>query len=340
LDEVAEEEHMSDRNIVMAVVDASTAGRLSAIELPIAAPKPGEVRIRVRRAGVAFGDILRGANEFIKIKRYPFVPGYDVSGDVEAMGDGDSNLEMGSRVAAFAPSGGYAQHVTVDARLVLPLPDEVSYDYGAALNINYVTAWQMLTRIARVTRSQKILVTSAAGGVGTALLQLSSELGLKVWGSASASKHDLIRKLGAIPVDAQSIEDTEDLTEVLPEALDVAFEARGPNAAIKTRSLLRPGGLLVLFGFLASAQARASVVIPKVLSLMIIRKGRKFRLYTGNPVKRTGWYREDLRHLIELCAAGALKPEIDSVLPLEEAQAAWERLTDRKVRGKIILDTE
>jgi NADPH:quinone reductase-like Zn-dependent oxidoreductase len=331
---------MADRNIAMAVVDAATAGKLSAIELPLVGPEPGEVRIRVRRAGVAFGDILKGANEFMRIKRFPFVPGYDVSGDVVAIGDGVSELKVGDRVAAFAPSGGYTQHVTVDERLVLALPETVDYTQGAALNVNYVTAWQMLTRVARVTRGQKILVTSAAGGVGTALLQLSTELGLQVWGVASGSKHDLVKKLGAVPIDAHGPEDSQELKKVLSEEVDAVFEARGPDGAFQTREALRSGGLLVLFGFLSAAQSRAAVIMPKVISLMIFRKGRKFRLYSGNPVKQTNWYREDLRQVMDLCAAGKVEPEIDSVLPLVDAQIAWERLTSRKVRGKIILDAE
>ncbi len=331
---------MPKQNVVMAVVEPSKAGMLLPIEQPVADPKQGEVRIRVRRAGVAFGDILQSANGFMRIKRFPFIPGYDVAGDIEEVGAGVSNLRIGERVTAFAPSGGYARYVTVDARLVMSLPDAVSYDYGTALNVNYVSAWQMLTRVARVKSNQKILVTSAAGGVGTALLQLSSHMGLRTWGVASASKHDLVRTLGAIPIDSLSQTAVQDLRKTLPEGWDTAFEARGPEAALQTRKALRPGGMLILFGFLSSAGPNSSAIVPKVLSLMAFRRGRRFRLYTGNPEKKTEWYREDLKHMLELCTAGELKPEIDSVVPLEKAMDAWERLTSRKVRGKVVLDTE
>jgi len=331
---------MAEPNVVMAVTEPSKTGTLSPIELPMEDPQPGEVRIRVRRAGVAFGDILRSTNGFLKIKRFPFVPGYDVAGDVDAVGAGVPDLNVGARVAAFAPSGGYARYVTVDARLVLSLPESVSYEFGTALNINYVSAWQMLTRVARVTGDQTALVTSAAGGVGTALLQLSSHLGLRTWGIASASKHDLVRQLGAIPIDYETGNLAENLRDARPEGWDAAFEARGPEAAFETRRAVRRGGFLVLFGFLSAVGAGGSAIVPKVFSLMTFRKGRRFRLYTGNPEKRTEWYRKDFGHMLELCAAGKLKPVIDGLVPLEEAMTAWDRLTGRTVRGKVVLDTE
>ena len=331
---------MANQNIAMAVVEASRAGELVPIEIPVVPPGKGQVQIRVRRAGVAFGDILKSANQFIKIKKFPFVPGYDIAGDIEAVGVGVSNLKVGDRVVAAATSGGYTRHTTVNASMVLPLPGSVGYDTGVALNVNYVSAWQMLTRIARVSGGEKILISSAAGGVGTALLQLSSHLGLSTWGIASRSKHDLVRELGAVPIDSRAEDMARALKEAVPDGWDAALEARGPQAARQTIRAVRKGGVFVLFGFVASYNQSNLAIVSGILSLMLFHRGRRFSMYSGNPEKRTEWYREDLGHMLELAAEGKLNPVIDCVIPLEKASEAWTKLTGRAVRGKILLDTE
>src|ERR1035438_422395 len=133
--------------------------------------------------------------------KIPFVPGYEVAGVVEAIGAGVTGFEVGQRVAALTVYGGFAELLIREAEHFLPVPDGVSDRDAAAVILNYVTAWQMIYRTVSVRPGETALVTGAAGGVGTAALQLLRLAGVKTYGAASASKHDTLRSLGATPID-------------------------------------------------------------------------------------------------------------------------------------------
>jgi NADPH:quinone reductase-like Zn-dependent oxidoreductase len=327
-------------NLAMGVLGRESHGRIEKTELPILAPGPGQVLIKVERAGVAFGDVIRSAGTIMRIKSYPMVPGYDVAGRIEEVGAGVAALEKGDSVAAFCQTGGYAQYLTIDASLVLELPDSLDFDKAVALNLNYLTAWQMMFRVAKLKRGDSALALSAAGGVGTAILDIARHEGIGMFGATSAGKLDLVRGLGADAIDYKAADYVDYVLAKKPGGVDAAFEALGPASAARTREAVARGGSLVMFGYLGTYSSGAifSEIMPKALGLIAFSKGRKVSLYGIDPRKRKAWYREDLAKLLQLAAERSLDPVIDSVLPLERAMEAHERLASGRVRGKIVLD--
>src|SRR5271170_2390398 len=174
---------------------------LQVVELPLEPPGPGQLRVRVGAAGVGSTDLIMLAGNYRYAPKIPFVPGYEVAGVVEAIGADVTGFEVGQRVAALTVHGGFAELRVREAEHFLPIPDAVSDREAAAVILNYVTAWQMIHRVAKVRPGGTALVTAAAGGVGTAALQLLRLAGVKTYGAASASKHETLRSLGATPID-------------------------------------------------------------------------------------------------------------------------------------------
>ena len=145
---------------------------LQIVELPLEPPGPGQLRVQVRAAGVGSTDLIMLAGKYRYSPKMPFVPGYEVAGVVEAIGAGVSGFQLGQRVAALTVYGAFAEVLVRDAGHFLPIPDAVSDRDAAAVILNYGTAWQMIHRVAQIRAGQTALVTGAAGGVGTAALQL------------------------------------------------------------------------------------------------------------------------------------------------------------------------
>ena len=174
---------------------------LQVVDLPVESPGPGQLRVRVRAAGVGSTDLIVLAGKYRYAPKIPLVPGYEVAGVVDALGAGVTGFEVGQRVAALTVYGGFAELIVREAEHFLPIPDGVSDRDAAAVILNYVTAWQMIYRVAKVQRGQTALVTGAAGGVGTAALQLLRLAGVRTYGAASAAKHNTLRSLGATPID-------------------------------------------------------------------------------------------------------------------------------------------
>ena len=225
---------------------------LQVVELPVEPPGPGQLRVRVRAAGVGSTDLIVLAGNYRYAPKIPFVPGYEVAGVVEAIGAGVTGFEVGQRVAALTVYGGFAELLVREAEHFLPIPDGVSDRDAAAVILNYVTAWQMIHRVAKVRPGQTALVTGAAGGVGTAALQLLRLAGVKTYGAASAPKHDTLRSLGAIPIDYRA-GPIDRLTRALePKGVDYVFDAIGGANIGPCIGALRRGGTLVGFGFMGA----------------------------------------------------------------------------------------
>jgi len=200
---------------------------LQIMELPIDPPGPGQIRVRIRAAGVGSTDLIMLAGNYRYAPKIPFVPGYEAAGVVDAIGAGVAGFEVGQRVAALTVHGAFAEYLVREAEHFLPIPAGVSDRDAAAVILNYVTAWQMIYRVARVRPGQTTLVTGAAGGVGTAALQLLRLVGAKTYGAASAPKHDTLRSLGATPIDYKA-GPIDRLTRLLePAGVDYVFDAIG-----------------------------------------------------------------------------------------------------------------
>ena len=172
-------------------------------------------------------DLSMLEGNYLFAPKTPFVPGYELAGVVDAIGPGVTNFRLGQRVAALTVYGGFAEFLTRTAGEFLPIPDAVSDCDAAAVILNYVTAWQMIHRVAKVRPGETALVTGAAGGVGTAALQLLRLVGLKTYGSASAGKHEMLRSLGATPIDYRTGRLDRLTRDLEPEGVDYVFDAVG-----------------------------------------------------------------------------------------------------------------
>lgn len=313
---------------------------LQVVELPMEAPGPGQLRVRVRATGVGSTDFFILAGKYSYAPKVPLVPGYEVAGVVDAIGAGVTGFAVGQRVAALTVYGGFAEMLMREAEHFIPIPDAVSDRDAAAVILNYVTAWQMIHRVAKVQPGQTALVTGAAGGVGTAALQLLRLAGLKTYGAASAAKHATLRSLGAIPIESRA-EPVDRLIRALePSGVDYAFDAIGGASIGPCIGALRRGGTLVGFGFMGAAPTR----LAQVAMFANIFIGSRLRGRVGKFYGITMLYRkdpkplrEDLPKIFALVAEKKIDPMVTRTFPLLEARQALELLAGGSVEGKIVL---
>jgi len=287
--------------------------------------------------------MLEGSYPFAP--RIPFVPGYEVAGVVDAVGDGVAGFSRGQRVAALTVWGGYAEYVVREAGHFLPIPDAVSDAEAAAVVLNHVTAWQMIHRTARVADSageRTALVTGAAGGVGTAALQILRLAGVRTLGAASAAKHATVRALGATPIDYRAGRLDRLVRAVVPDGLDFAFDGVGGANVGPCIGALRWGGTLVGYGF-AGTRGRLSTLLTVGNVLLATRlRGRRGAFYGITLLYRRDPrpFREDLPKIFALLAEKKIDPLIARRFPLLEARAAVELLAKGGVEGKIVLEAD
>jgi NADPH:quinone reductase-like Zn-dependent oxidoreductase len=209
---------------------------------------------------------------------------------------------------------------------------------SASLVLNYLTAFQMLHRAARMKRGERILVHGAAGGVGTALLQLGGLAGLERYGTASAGKHDLVRKLGGIPIDYRNEDFVARIRVLTRDGVDAVFDAIGGTHLLRSHRALRRGGRLVLYGVSAALRGGGSkllLTLGLLLALKAIPDGRRAMLSGVSPGAPT--FLEDLSTLLALAAEGKIAPIVAERMPLEAAARAHELLERGAVEGKLVL---
>jgi NADPH:quinone reductase len=315
---------------------------LQVVDLPIEPPGPGQLRVRVRAAGVGSTDLMILAGNYRYAPKIPFVPGYEAAGVVEAIGAGATGFEVGQRVAALTVYGGFAELLVRGAEHFLPIPGGVSDRDAAAVILNYVTAWQMIHRVGKVRPGHTALVTGAAGGVGTAALQLLRLAAVKTYGAASARKHETLRSLGATPIDyrAGSI---DRLTRALePEGVDYVFDAVGGANIGPCIGALRRGGTLVGFGFMGAHGVLSQLATFANLLFGARLRGRRGTFYGITMLYRKDAQplREDLPKIFALLAEKKIDPLVTRTFPLLEARQALELLAAGSVEGKIVLTND
>jgi NADPH:quinone reductase len=312
---------------------------LQIVELPVQRPGPGQLRVRVLAAGVGSTDLLMLAGRYSYAPSPPFVPGYEVAGVVDAIGDGVVGFELGQRVAALTLHGAYGELLIREAEHFLPIPDAVSDVAAAAVILNYVTAWQMIHRIARVQAGQTALVTGAAGGVGSAALQLLRLAGVKTYGAASARKHATVRALGATPIDYQAGALDTLTTALEPRGVDHVFDAIGGANIGPCIGAARRGGTVVGYGFMGVAGKLATLAMFVNLFIGSRLRGRRGAFYGITLLYRKNpkLLREDLPKIFALVANKSIDPLVTRTFPLLEARRALELLATGSVEGKIVL---
>jgi NADPH:quinone reductase-like Zn-dependent oxidoreductase len=312
---------------------------LEVIELPRQAPGAGQIRVRVLAAGVGSTDLTMLAGKYLYAPKLPFVPGYEVAGVIDAIGPGVTMFDVGQRVAALTVHGGYGEYLVREAEHFLPIPDEVTDLEAAAVVLNYVTAWQMIHRTAKVRSGQTALVTGAAGGVGTAALELLRLAGVKAYGAASKPKHGTVEALGATPVDYRAGPIDVLMKTLEPQGVDYVFDAVGGSNIGPCIGALRLGGMIVGYGFM-DAPGKLGI-LGTFLNLFIGSRlrGRRGAFYgiTMSYRKRPELLREDLPKIFALLAKKSIRPLVSVTLPLLDAQRALQLLASGSLAGKIVL---
>ncbi len=331
---------------------------LQVVEEECPEPKRGEVRVKVLAAGVALPDVLAREGVHPETPRLPFTPGWDLVGVVDRLGDGVSGskpgIEPGQIVAAMPISGAYAEFVCLPLRELVPVPAGLDPAEAVSLVLNYITAYQMLHHSAKVRPGQRALIHGAAGGVGTALLQLGRLAGLEMYGTCSSRGASAVSGLGAVPIDYQHQDFVQEIHRLTGEGVDVVFDGIGGSNLWRSREALRPGGKVVVYGFtsklrggrLASGRSgsRHRFREAAILGVYIVRNwflpGRKRMVpYSIQTLKRLkpALFRQDLIALLELLQQQKIKPLIAQRFPLAEARRAQELLGKGGVVGKIVL---
>ncbi|HEY7558533.1 MAG TPA: medium chain dehydrogenase/reductase family protein, partial [Candidatus Binatia bacterium] len=317
-------------------------------------PKHGEVRLRTLAAGVSLPDLLMREGVHPETPRLPFTPGWDLIGVVEKLGGASSEFELGQIVAALPISGAYAEFVCLPQRELVPVPSGLDAAEAVSLVLNYVTAYQMLHRSARVKRSQRVLIHGAAGGVGSALLQLGRLAGLEMYGTCSSQGASAVSDLGGIPIDYRQLDFVKEIHRLTGEGVGVVFDGIGGTHIWRSRKALRSGGTVVAYGLTSSLRG-GRLASGRSGRRHRFRKIAIFGLYIAGgwlfPARkrvvpysiqwlkrlRPALFRQDLTALFELLQQQKIKPLIAKRFPLAEARRAHELLGKGGVTGKIVL---
>ena len=315
---------------------------------------PGQVRIGVRAAGINFADLMARAGMYPDAPKPPSVVGYEVAGEVTEVGEGVTELSVGDRVTAGTRFGGYAEQVCANERDTLRLPDSLSFEQGAAIPVNYGTAFAGVVMMGGLREGDRLLVQAAAGGVGIAATQIAKARGAVVFGTASASKHDAIRAQGVDhPIDYRSEDFEAEVMRITGgDGVDIAFDAIGPSSFRKDYRVLRQGGRLICFG-LAEAQSGEGRNVPALLkglasmttatmpwwkSMAIMNENKGvFGLNMLSWWDREGGLERVIEPLAAELEAGVIDPVVAEAFPFERAAEAHRFIHERKNVGKVVL---
>jgi NADPH:quinone reductase len=312
---------------------------LKVVDLPVLAPGAGQLRVRVRAAGVGSTDLTVVSGSYLFAPKIPFVPGYEIAGVVDAIGAGVAGFHVGQRVAALTVHGGFGELLVRDALHFVPIPDGVSDRDAAAVILNYVTAYQAMHRFGQVQAGQTALVTGAAGGVGSAAIQLLRLAGVTVYGAASAGKHAAIRALGAIPIDYRAGKLDQLVRAFEPGGVDLVLDGIGGAQISDCIGALRPRGRLVAYGFMAVSGIFSTLVMFANIFLGSRLRGRRGSFYgiTALYRKDRAPFMADLPKIFGLLAEKKIDPMIARTFPLLEARKALALLASHDISGKLVL---
>jgi NADPH:quinone reductase len=327
---------------------------LQVLEEECPEPKPGEARVRVLAAGVSLPDVMMREGIHPETPRLPFTPGWDLVGVVDRLGEGVSGIEPGQVVAALPISGAYAEFVCLPQRELVPVPSGLDPAEAVSLLLNYITAYQMLHRSARVRPGQRALIHGASGGVGSALMQLGRLAGLEMYGTCSSRGAPAVSDLGGVPIDYEHQDFVKEIHRLTGEGVDVVFDSMGGAHIWRSREALRPGGRVVAYGLtgslrggrLASGRSggrhryRALAIFGLYIAGGWVLPGRRRVVpYSIQWLKRARpeLFRQDSIALFDLLRQQKLKPLIARRFPLTEARQAHELLGKGGVIGKIVL---
>jgi NADPH:quinone reductase-like Zn-dependent oxidoreductase len=313
----------------------------------------GEVRVAVKAAGINFADLMARAGVYPDAPPPPCVVGYEVAGEVESVGEGVDSHSVGDRVIAGTRFGGYAELVSVPAAQVIPLPKKLSFEQGAAFVVNYTTAYAALVVMGGLKADERLLIHAAAGGVGIAATQLAKGTGAEILGTASPSKHDVIRAQGVDhAIDYRNQDFAAEAMRITGgTGLDLIIDAIGPSSFRKDYGILRSGGRLVMYGaseiqtgekrdVAAALRGLARMplaTLPWWRSLQVMNENKG--VFGLNMLK--WWDDEGLDRVLEPLAAGLeggeYEPVVSEAFDFDHAGDAHRFIAERRNVGKVVL---
>lgn len=312
-------------------------------EINLPEPKSGEVRVKVLVTSAAFTDVWIRKGTYPDVKeKPPFSPGYDMVGVVDKLGEGATRFKVGQRVADLTVTGAYSEYICLpESRLTL-VPEGLDPAEAVSLVLSYVTAYQMLHRVAKVKQGQRILIHGAGGAVGTALLQLGKLLDLEMYGTVTKSKCELAERLGATPIDYKNEDFVVSIHKLTGDGVDAVFDPIGGDNFKRSFSVLRQGGKLVAYGFYNATVGKGGSIPLDFMKLMLWNflpneRSTEFFSIVALRKKHADWFSEDLTTLFSLLAQNKIKPVIAARMPLAEAKRAHELVEQAEVQGKIVL---
>ncbi len=319
--------------------------QLEIVEAPLPKPRRGEVRIRMLASSLEYTDVVirRHLYPQTMTRRPPFVMGYDVVGEVDAIGEGVTDFRAGDRVADMTVLGSNAEYRTLRADHLVRVPHGVDPAEAAAVILSWTTAYQMLHRTAHVRRGQRVLVQGAAGAVGQALVVLGKRAGLEVWGSGRAEHGALIRELGATPLDYRR----DDYSRAVPGGFDVIFDGIGEDGYRRSYAALKPQGLLVAYGYTARVGAESHLrgMLAWMLRMYGVGTlrgffgGKRTRVYSINLMRalHPAWFKDDLEKLFLLLATRVIAPRVAERISFDQVPEAHRRVEEGGLDGKLVL---
>jgi len=319
-------------------------------------PKHGEVRVRVLAAGVSLPDVMMREGIHPETPKVPFTPGWDLIGVVDRLGTNVAGFKLGQIVAALPIHGAYAEFVCLPQSEFVPVPPGLDAAEAVCLILNYITAYQMMHRSAKVKPGQRVLIHGASGGVGSALLQLGRVAGLEMFGTCSSRTAPEVSELGAVPIDYQHQDFVQEVRKLTSNGVDVVFDGIGGSHIWRSRKALRRGGRVVAYGLtgmlrggrLASGRSggrhrfRGIAIFGLYIIGGLILPGRRRVIpYSIQWLKRRkpDLFRQDLIALFELLQQNKIKSRIAQRFSLREVKQAHEFLGQGGVTGKIVLES-
>jgi len=336
----------------MRVIVTTANGGVSVMKVearPDPQPKAGQVLVRVKAAGLNFADILARQGLYPDGPPKPCIMGYEVSGIVESAGEGVEPGIVGKAVIAMTRFGGQAELVAVSRAQVFEKPDSLTFEQGAAIPVNYLTAWALLVTMGGLKKDEAVLIHNAGGGVGLAALDIAKHIGAKTFGTASMGKHDFLRARGLDhPIDYRN----QDWLPVLKEltggrGVELVIDPLGGNSWKKSYAALRATGRMGVFGMsVASASGikgklralKAILSMPRFNPLGLMNRNRAvFGLNLGHMwgegEKVAGWTQEIMRGVSE----GWIRPHVDRAFSFDQIRDAHTHIESRKNIGKVVL---
>ena len=317
-------------------------------EAPDPTPAKGELRIRVRAAGINFADLMARVGLYPDAPKLACVVGYEVSGVVDALGEQTTGFALGDRVMALCRFGGYSDVITLPSSQALKMPERMSFEAGAAFPVVYLTAYNTMLFTGHLRRGSSVLILSAAGGVGLAAIQIAKTRECTIFGSASPSKHAFLEQQGCQHVLDSSRDFAAQVRAIVGDrGIDLILDPVGGKSWTSAYELLAPCGRLVAFGLSAVAGGNTRSWLTAASSVLSVKRWSPMQMMSDNKTisgtnmahlfSRPDLVEPQLAALLEMYERGELEPHVDRTFSFAEAAAAHQYIHDRKARGKVLL---